>query len=93
MIEVPLAAWTALAGSGFTFSIWGVKHFLHSQRAQVSTRQQLDDHLKECDERYVKTDNRMDTIDRKLDDVSRTASRAEGKLDVIIHSLNGKTPS
>ena len=93
MIEVPLAAWTALAGGGFTLSIWGFRHFLHTQKVQVSTRQQLDDHLKECSERYVKTDGRMDTIDRKLDDVSQTASRAEGKLDVIIHSLNGKSRS
>lgn len=91
MIEVPLAIWTGLAGSGFTLSIWGVKHFLYSQKTRVSTRQQLDDHLKECGERYGAMGHRMDTMDRKLDNVSSAASRAEGKLDVIIQTLNGSS--
>lgn len=89
MIEVPLAVWTGLAGGGFTLTVWGFRHFLHTQKAQVSTRQQLDDHLAECGERYGAMGNRMDAMDQKLDNVSSTASRAEGKLDVIIQTLNG----
>ena len=94
MIEsIPVAAWTFVGGAFLVFGTWWFKHFLNSQKTHAANKQQLDDHLAECSERYGKMDSRMDNMGKKLDDVGHTASRAEGKLDVIIQTLNGNKPS
>ena len=91
MIEsVPMAAWTFVGGLLLALGTWWFRHLVNTQKASAATKQQLEDHLAECSERYGAMDSRMDNMNKKLDDVGHTASRAEGKLDVIIQTLNGK---